>query len=172
MKTDEFEQRLQQVVPREIPAAWRDEILAAARVAGGHSPETAARSGLFSTLIHQLSTFARPRRAAWAGLAATRATGRVLLTLWRELIWPCRRTWAGLALVWAVILSVQIASGDSEEVVARDTPSLSPQWLMAMRQQNLLQAGLIEQSEAAATVQIKAAPSRPRSQRRGELRMT
>lgn len=34
MKPDEFEQRLQGIAPREIPAGWRSEILASARAAG------------------------------------------------------------------------------------------------------------------------------------------
>jgi hypothetical protein len=31
---------------------------------------------------------------------------------WRELIWPSRRIWAGLAAVWLVILMVNIAGRD------------------------------------------------------------
>jgi len=68
------------------------------------------------------------RRAAIAQIAKPSGTQveslplRALLTLWRELIWPCRRTWAGLAAVWLVLLTLQLASRDPAEVVARKTP--------------------------------------------------
>ena len=28
----------------------------------------------------------------------------LVLTLWRHLIWPCRRTWSGLAVLWLALL--------------------------------------------------------------------
>jgi hypothetical protein len=31
---------------------------------------------------------------------------RALRAVWRELIWPCRKTWAGIAAVWLVIISI------------------------------------------------------------------
>lgn len=33
----------------------------------------------------------------------------VLRLLWRELIWPSRHVWSGLAVVWAVILTVNFS---------------------------------------------------------------
>ena len=94
---------------------------------------------------------------------------RALLTLWRELIWPCRRTWAGLAAVWLVLLTLQLASRDPAEVVARNTPPPSPEMLMVLRQQWLLLAELVERRVPRGADRPKAAPARPRSQRQEEM---
>lgn len=94
---------------------------------------------------------------------------RALLTLWRELIWPCRRTWAGLAAVWLVLLTLQLASRDSAEVAARKTPPPSPEMLMVLRQQRLLLAELVERPAPRVADQPKSTPARPRSQRQEEI---
>jgi hypothetical protein len=67
MKPDDFETRLQRQALRQIPAGWRDEILAAA--ASRHSSRV-TRHSFLSTLNHQLSTILWPHPKAWAGLAA------------------------------------------------------------------------------------------------------
>jgi len=94
---------------------------------------------------------------------------RALFTLWRELIWPCRRTWAGLAAVWLVLLTLQLASRDPAEAAARTTPPPSPEVLMVLRQQQLLLAELVERSESRAAERPKTVAPRPRSQRQEEI---
>jgi hypothetical protein len=43
--------------------------------------------------------------------------------LWRELVWPCRRIWAGLAAVWVLIFIVNFSQRDgSQTVIAKSTP--------------------------------------------------
>jgi hypothetical protein len=67
MKPEDFEQKLQRQTLRQVPAGWRNEILAAA--ASGHaSPVT--RHSFLSSLNSQLSTILWPHPTAWAGLAA------------------------------------------------------------------------------------------------------
>jgi len=90
--------------------------------------------------------------------------------LWRELIWPCRRTWAGLAAVWLVLLTLQIASRDATEITSRKTPPPTGEMLRVLRQQQLLFAELVERAEPPAAEppaaeRPKAVPPRPRSQR-------
>lgn len=92
-----------------------------------------------------------------------------LLLLWRELIWPCRRTWAGLVAVWLVLLTLQLASRDPAEVATRTTPPPSPEVMMVLRQQQLLLAELVERSESRAADKPKTVPPRPRSQGRDEM---
>ena len=104
--------------------------------------------------------------------SVTRAEGlplRALLKLWRELIWPCRRTWAGLTAVWLVLLVLQLASRDATEVVARKTPPPSPEVLQVLRQQHLLLAELVERSAPRVADQPKSTPARPRSQLQEEM---
>jgi hypothetical protein len=67
MKPDNFEQKLQRQQLKEIPAAWREEILAAATSC--HSSRV-TRHSFLSTLNVQLSTLLWPHPRAWAGLAA------------------------------------------------------------------------------------------------------
>jgi len=136
---DKFEERLRRQPPREIPPAWRAQILTAAERA--NKIDHALRSThhpRFSTLIHQLSTF----------------------------FWPHPKAWAGLAAVWVVILTLQLASRDPTDVAARKTPPPSPEMLMVLRQQRLLLAELVERSEPPpAADRPKAVPPRPRSDR-------
>jgi len=67
MKPDDFEQKLQRQPLRQIPAGWREEILAAAT---SRHPSPTTRHSFLSTFNHQLSTFLWPHPKAWAGLAA------------------------------------------------------------------------------------------------------
>jgi hypothetical protein len=64
---DQFERRLSREPLREIPAEWREEILAAAT---SHHPLPVERRSFLSTLNSQLSTILWPHPAAWASLAA------------------------------------------------------------------------------------------------------
>jgi len=115
------------------------------------------------------------RRAAVAQMAKPPVTHterlplRALLTLWRELIWPCRQTWAGLAAVWVVLLTLQLMSRDASAVVARKSPPPSPEVLMVLRQQKLLLAELVDRPESRAADRPKVVPLRPRSERREEM---
>ena len=60
MNTDDFERKLQRQPLRQIPAGWREEILAAATT--GHTSRVTRHSFLSALLW--------PHPAAWAGLAA------------------------------------------------------------------------------------------------------
>lgn len=140
---DDFEKRLQQLPPREIPSAWREEILAAARSASAscHAPRT-THHGLLSTLISQLSTLLRPQRAAWASLAT----------------------------VWVVILALNLATRDDSPGVqaSRAAAVVSPETLQVLQQQRLLLAELVGRPEIHPMTRPKSPPPGPRSQRREE----
>ncbi len=64
MKTDDFEKRLAHQPLRQIPAAWRGDILRTAQAAVS---KPAPRS---SSCFHSLSSLFWPHPKAWAGLAA------------------------------------------------------------------------------------------------------
>ncbi len=66
IEMDEFEQQVSRQPIRQIPAGWREEIIAAAAVA----PRPAPRASFLSTLNSRLSTVLWPCPQAWAGLAA------------------------------------------------------------------------------------------------------
>jgi len=140
MKTDDFEKRLQRQSPRQIPAAWREEILSSAErtAASPHAPRTTHHS--LRSLIHQLSTLLRPQRVAWTGLAAA----------------------------WLVILVMNLASQEHSTLTAKTNSTPTLETLQALKQQRQLLAELVDRPARHETDQIKVVPIGPRSQRREE----
>jgi hypothetical protein len=147
MKPDDFEKHLLRQPLRQVPAEWRDGVLSAARQAVRPQPvPRIARDGLwavFSTLNSQLST----------------------------LLWPHPAAWAGLAAAWVVILGLSFTTGDAARHVARRGSSPSPQVFMAFQEQQRLLNELVGPREIPAAERPKAAPPRPRSERRSGLMM-
>ncbi|HEY5232751.1 MAG TPA: hypothetical protein VIK35_04375 [Verrucomicrobiae bacterium] len=96
----------------------------------------------------------------------------VLLLLWRELIFPCRRIWTGLAAVWILIFAVNFSQRDPAEMMARKSPAPSPEMILAFRQQEKLLAELIGSNEPRIAEPQKSFSPRPSSERRFETLMT
>ncbi|MCU0785254.1 MAG: hypothetical protein MUF81_14625 [Verrucomicrobia bacterium] len=143
MKLDnQFEQRLQRQPLREMPPAWREEILAAAdnnrRVPPVREPTFAA-------------TAFRP-----------------LATLWRELVLPARMTWASIAAVWVVIGILSLSQSDQITVAARVSPATRQELRAAseQRQELLLELALLPTTEPAEPPKPNL---QPRSQRQEEF---
>src|SRR5580658_9319977 len=63
----------------------------------------------------------KPRAVAGAGFS------HVALTLWRELVLPCRRIWLGLGAAWLVIVAAHLAisgvGNSGNMAAARPAPS-------------------------------------------------
>ena len=140
MKTDDFEKRLQCQAPRQIPAAWREEILAKAQESVA-SVQTACtpRPALFY-LIQTL--FSRPQRIAWAGLAAA----------------------------WVVIITLRLVTGETSKPTSMTIAigPATPETLRALKQQRLLYAELVGSPELGQMGRLKISIPGPRSQRREE----
>ena len=89
---------------------------------------------------------------------------RALRKLWDELIWPVRRTWAGLAAAWIFLL---IANGhltaDRPVASAEATNQAAGFWLM-FREQNQLIAELSGAAEPKTVTPPNQSAPRPRSQ--------
>ena len=64
--------------------------------------------------------------------------------LWRELIWPCRRVWAGLACAWTLIIVVHVASSEPTTRDTGKTPPQSREEMQALAEQRRMLAQLIE----------------------------
>ena len=86
-----------------------------------------------------------------------------LQVLWRELIWPSRRIWAGLACAWALIVVVNLANRETETRVAVNAPPPSPAEMQALIEQRRMFAQMIESSHEADKRDTK--PPGPRSER-------
>jgi hypothetical protein len=88
----------------------------------------------------------------------------VLRLLWRELIFPCRRTWAALAAVWIALFIFNVSQRDKAELAARKLPPPSPEAIMAWRQQERLLAELIGPSAPGDAEQRKTFLPKPRTE--------
>jgi hypothetical protein len=96
------------------------------------------------------------------------AATTALQTLWRELIFPCRRIWAGLAAAWIVIFVFNFSQRDPSELMARKTPPPSPEMILSYRQQEKILAELIGQNEPRVGELPKTFSPRPSSKRQFE----
>jgi hypothetical protein len=139
-RDDQFEKRLQRQPLREIPPAWREEILAAAEASRRPTPVPALN---FTSILK--------RRL-------------------RESLWPAPQAWAGLAALWLVILGVNFATREpsSQNMTHRSGPP-TPQVLELLKQQEQLLAELVGPVEESAADRPKSWSPQPRSQGREDL---
>lgn len=90
--------------------------------------------------------------------------------VWRELIFPSRRIWAGLAAIWIVLFIFNFSQRDSSELMAKKIPS--PEIISSFQQQEKLLAELIGQNEPQVAEQRKTFLPTPKSERRFEMLTT
>lgn len=94
----------------------------------------------------------------------------VIFLLWRELILPSRRIWAGLAAVWLLIFAVNLSMRDhSPSGVVASAP---PQMMLTFRQQQQLLTELLGPDETLTAEPATPYLPRPRSEGRIEILMT
>jgi hypothetical protein len=136
--TEQFEQRLSHQPLRQVPPAWRAEILAAAHGAqpACHS-STVTRHSLLSTISYQLST----------------------------LLWPHPKAWAGLAAVWVLIIAVNFSLRDPSPRTAEKIAPPSPEMIVELRKQQLMLAELIGPRETHDADRPRIFVPRPRGGR-------
>ncbi len=90
-----------------------------------------------------------------------------LLTAWRELIWPCRRIWTGLAAVWLSILAFNLTHYEGGQIVPAKA-TLSPgEMRLGFQEQQRVLAELIGPTLSASPAEP---PRRPNNQPRSEQR--
>jgi hypothetical protein len=135
VNANEFEKKLQQQSLRKIPGDWRASILQVARE--GASPVQ------------------RPQPALVL----------VALTLWRELIQPCRYAWSGMAALWLLFWMVnsQIQPAPSANQVATSTRN-GPEGIRLFEEQQRVLAELTGRG-ALSTAEP---PQQPHPKRRSE----
>jgi hypothetical protein len=135
----QFEQRLCRQPMREVPPAWRAEILAAARAAQP-VPQVvrAGHRSVLSTINTQLLT----------------------------LLWPHPKAWAGLAAVWVVIIALHLFNpGIQTPQVAERSVQLNPQVVAQLKEQRRLFAELAGVADVREADRHRETPNRPRTQR-------
>lgn len=92
--------------------------------------------------------------------------------VWRELVWPCRHIWTGLAAAWVVVLAVNFSIQDKSEIVAEKSPPTTPEMIMTWQQQERLLAELTGPKEMRTAAPPKPFSPRPSSERRFEMLIT
>jgi hypothetical protein len=85
------------------------------------------------------------------------------LLLWRELIFPSRRVWAGLAVVWVLIMAVNFSLRDpGQPGMAKAT---APEMMSFQEQQKLVNELLADRFVPVDFDRPKTFTTRPRSER-------
>ena len=92
-----------------------------------------------------------------------------LLECWRELIWPARRIWIGLATAWVLILAVNLNLKSGGPNMSATKSSGSADFIMALREQEQVMAELTERPEPKAVEPPRQFVPQPRSERRREF---
>lgn len=95
----------------------------------------------------------------------------IIFGCWQQLIWPCRRIWAGLAAVWVLLLVTNISMRDSSQITFAKT-SPAPEMISSFRQQEKILAELIGPNETPAVLSPQPFSPQPSSQRRFENKGT
>jgi hypothetical protein len=85
------------------------------------------------------------------------------LLLWRELIFPSRRTWAGIAAAWALILVVNFSLRDPGQGGAAKVTA--PEMMSFQEQQKLVNELLADRFVPVDFDRPKNFAPRPRSER-------
>lgn len=93
-----------------------------------------------------------------------------LLKLWRELIWPCRRTWAGLAAAWLAILVFNHSQSESTPAVTAQVHTPPAEIRLALREQHrVLEEILGIRAPAISVERVRRPNNQPRTERRSAL---
>ena len=140
-ETEPFERRLSRQPQREIPGTWREGILDKAQESAASVQTGRTPRPELFYLIQTL--FFRPQRIAWAGLAAA----------------------------WVVIITLNLATGETSKTISMTiaTAPATPETLQVLKQQRLLYAELVGRPELRPMDRLKINIPGPRSQRREEI---
>lgn len=91
---------------------------------------------------------------------------QIALKLWRELIWPCRRTWAGLTAVWLALAVFNLTHADRHQIIMAKSTVPPGELRLAFREQQQLLNELIGPPAPEPAADLPRRPdTQPRSQR-------
>ncbi len=84
---------------------------------------------------------------------------------WQEVIWPCRRIWAGLAAVWVMILAGNYSLQNHSPSLAAKSPPPSQEMLMSFKDQQKILAELwTDQAAPREAVRREFLAPKPRTE--------
>jgi hypothetical protein len=91
------------------------------------------------------------------------AAPTIFQVLWRELILPSRRIWAGLAAVWVLLIAVNVSQRDPS-TAAITTAASAPAMMTFRDQQRLLNELLADRAVPLVAEKPKSFLPKPRTQ--------
>jgi hypothetical protein len=98
-----------------------------------------------------------------------------LRNIWREIIWPSRRAWAGMAAIWLALLAVNARLSDHPAQMAGFHSSSPSEIMLSWEEQTRVLAELTQpavlHSAPANPPPAPANPLRPRSARKQEIQI-
>ena len=134
---NEFEQKLQRQPMRQVPDAWRAEIMSAAESVQAVPPAATVPSRpFFATVKQQLSA----------------------------LLWPNQLAWGGLAAIWIFILALNFSMQEKSPVLARQASRPTAEIMMDWHKNQRLLAELIGPREDRVADRSNNYNQHPRSQ--------
>ena len=90
----------------------------------------------------------------------------LVLKLWRELFWPCRRTWAGMAAVWLAILVFNLTHAERGQIVTAKSTTPPEEMRLAFQEQRRVLEEIIGSTPPVSAAEPPRRPNiQPRSQR-------
>jgi hypothetical protein len=114
-----------------------------------------------------LNTEFRERRRATASKFRVADTATLPILLWRELIWPCRRIWTGLAAVWVLLFIVDFSQRDNVSSVT-GKPARSGEVIMSLQaRQRWMNELLADRSAPLEADRSRNFAPKPRSETSG-----
>src|SRR5579872_1060049 len=90
----------------------------------------------------------------------------VFSKIWRELIWPCRRAWAGMAALWLVLWAVNSGMSDAPQAAMTARAPSTAEMFQALEEQRRTLAELLPPANSQP-----AEPRRHNTQPRSERRL-
>ena len=90
-----------------------------------------------------------------------------VLKLWRELVWPCHRTWGGLAVVWLAIAVFNLSHSDNSHTITAKSTTPPGEMRLALQEQHRVLAEIIGPGLPQSPAEP---PRRPNNQPRSQLR--
>jgi len=97
---------------------------------------------------------------------------RALVTLWRELVWPSRRVWGGIAAAWILMLAVNEAIHDGGPSRQAQASPPTTELLQAAQAQRRMLAELTDPGFARTLDRPRIERPRPQSWRETEIALT
>jgi hypothetical protein len=144
MEPDNFEQQLERQKIRQVPEAWRDEILSAAQQA--YQTKQSPSFGSWRTTLYSLKE-------------------QVL-----ALLWPSPKAWAALAAGWLLIAVVNVQTSD--RTIAVGSQNATKEFVTSWKEQERLLSEVIGAKESPEPVAENPKPApRRRSEQKGSYRI-